>query len=1510
MEKNNRKKLIIVAAVILLLLLGTVLGLKLISGIKKVNTMTVVETQDNSLYIPSYDENDSHVFNFLPAEDAKGNVIYELISAKDEKYNDVDYFSLVSDKDTRILVERATPAGTYTLTIRAHAFGDSKYAEADKDITYLYTISKADNSYLVEPNPVEDLVYNGNPQQLVHEGIPANGTIMYKVDEGEWSEKVPAATDAGIYTVSYKLVGDPNHADIDERSFMVVIEQKSIGYKSGVSYSGSTASLSDLLKYIKQKSEEASSKTAVSGKPATYVEYTYDGNVHSNGYNAPTGIDMVGVDHGTLAGTYVAIYTPDKNHCWNDRTRTPVTVTLKIVRKKLAVPVVNDVLVYNGELQNVILEGFDEKTMIAVGTCGTKAGTYHTVITLKDKINYAWENGKITDVILEWHIFKKAVTVPKVTTVYTYKATSILDIPVVQKVYPCDFDYFDNDLMKIESGDTGLYPGDYEVELRLKDKNNYQWDDETGSSENRMIPWTINRKPVGDKPAESIELEYNGKIQYNGYDAPNYVRSRGTDHGRNVGTYVAYYKPYNHYCWSDGTYDEVEVTLTIKQAQAKITKEATAKKLVYTGKYQELITEAKANSGSVLYKVDSKGSTGNYTHYIPTGMKAGTYNVYYYAEGNDNYISGEDDPSYVEVVIEKAEPKIDTHVQGVVAGFDGEKHELVKPGASEHGTFEYSMNGTDYSTEIPEESEAGDYTVYVRFVGDENHKDKDPFTVCSKILKNSDTDYSEEPEAIDSVYDGQPHDLISSGSVDISVGTILFSLDGEQWSQVIPQMSEVGEYNVYFMIKGSNNYEDSVRGVKTAKIFAAEFVIRNNDQTYDYDGESHGNGLNVITADGKPAKVTYSYEGSKYSEEVPQFSDVYSSRGSKVLARTISYKVEAKGHVTAEGTYTILINRVDPLVDISYPDLTYDKEYHELIEADVEGGKILYSKSGYDSSFRDDVPTGKDAGDYSFYYRIDGDNNHNDIDKVQTSNTIEKASISVKVPDESFDYNGQAQGDAITAYTEDGTDVNIRYRQAGSSKWTTAVPKITNVKESCIIEYEVTADDHITVTGSYDLRINPVNPEYTAPSAIQGLSYTGSYQELITAGSSLNGTMMYKVIGEGIEGNYSSSIPTGLNAMTYWVSYYCAGDENHKDSEPASFEITIGRSEYVELSLAEKEGTLEAGESMDIKIYTNSFDGSLTCESSSADVSCSIDNENMTLHLTAGEKIGDGEANITVLIEGGNYVKTYDTFKLTLKGNINPEDMPGSEQMMRVAGSKSVYAGSFNDLGTEDDFVEDINSGFDLMENNVNDNENEPVEEPENDSQNPNDPIVNEMTENEIPVQKDSILDVNEIEIVPAGADILGVDILSQIDKYGEPVSYFTKEGRLIKPAKEVPPGTYLVEVKVTIAFYVDENGNTEAVILDKANEAIEQEIIDSLPEGFEYIETQNEESGNDNDEEMIIPDIINDPVVIPEVVETEPDDPDNGNNENIPVPVEVPLDETFNKQDESGDKGETVEGE
>jgi hypothetical protein len=69
-------------------------------------------------------------------------------------------------------------------------------------------------------------------------------------------------------------------------------------------------------------------------------------------------------------------------------------------------------------------------------------------------------------------------------------------------------------------------------------------------------------------------------------------------------------------------------------------------------------------------------------------------------------------------------------------------------------------------------------------------------------------------------------------------------------------------------------------------------------------------------------------------------------------------------------------------------------------------------------------------------------------------------------------------------------------------------------------------------------------PTYTAPTAKTGLTYTGSAQSLLNAGSTSHGTIQYSADGF----TWSTTIPTSTNASTNITVYWrLIGDNRHTD---------------------------------------------------------------------------------------------------------------------------------------------------------------------------------------------------------------------------------------------------------------------------------------------------------------------------------------------------------------------------
>ena len=104
------------------------------------------------------------------------------------------------------------------------AAGYEKYATVTGTVTI--KVNKATPTFTA-PTAQENLTYTGQEQALITAGMTDHGTMRYSLTEnGTYSQDIPAGTDAGAYTVWYRVIGDANHNDTAPASVAVSIGKK------------------------------------------------------------------------------------------------------------------------------------------------------------------------------------------------------------------------------------------------------------------------------------------------------------------------------------------------------------------------------------------------------------------------------------------------------------------------------------------------------------------------------------------------------------------------------------------------------------------------------------------------------------------------------------------------------------------------------------------------------------------------------------------------------------------------------------------------------------------------------------------------------------------------------------------------------------------------------------------------------------------------------------------------------------------------------------------------------------------------------------------------------------------------------------------------------------------------------------------------------------------------------------------------------------------------------------
>ena len=210
---------------------------------------------------------------------------------------------------------------------------------------------------------------------------------------------------------------------------------------------------------------------------------------------------------------------------------------------------------------------------------------------------------------------------------------------------------------------------------------------------------------------------------------------------------------------------------------------------------------------------------------------------------------------------------------------------------------------------------------------------------------------------------------------------------------------------------------------------------------------------------------------------------------------------------------------------------------------DVNTGAITYA-----------LADGAAAGDVITFTLLVRSKNYEDATVTVILTLTERDAPILTLPDIiTVDYTGaEIPVSAVTGKSAafDGKDV------PGTWSWKAgqAITNATDTGSKTIVFTPADLVNYHPVEGEVYVIISRVAPDYTAPAAIDGLTYSGSAQALVRAGSTAHGKLLYSLSKDG---TYSETIPTGTDAGEYTVWYKVAGDSNHKDSQPGSVTATI-----------------------------------------------------------------------------------------------------------------------------------------------------------------------------------------------------------------------------------------------------------------------------------------------------------------------------------------------------------------
>ncbi len=348
-------------------------------------------------------------------------------------------------------------------------------------------------------------------------------------------------------------------------------------------------------------------------------------------------------------------------------------------------------------------------------------------------------------------------------------------------------------------------------------------------------------------------------------------------------------------------------------------------------------------------------------------------------------------------------------------------------------------------------------------------------------------------------------------------------------------------------------------------------VTKNQDGTLSISYTFDKTGLTPVTITATDKEVTYSSDGiaipvegmftipdgageATYSVENGTGTGTFDATTKKLTVTkcgTFTVKVSTAASDThaagAEVSSTLTVNKADPTVtDPTASELTYTGSAQALVTGgSATGGTMQYSLDG-GTTYSATVPTGTAVGDYTVWYKVVGDANHNDTTPASVAVTINQKEVNnptITLSPESFTYDGTAKEPTVTV--KDGTKV------IPASEYNVEYSNNTNAGTATVTITDKDGGNY-TVSGTKTFTIAPASQSAPAVSSTDE-TIAGKADGTIT---NVTTAMEYKLSTATEYTPITGTSVTGLAAGTYNVRY--AEKANYNASPATNVVINTG----------------------------------------------------------------------------------------------------------------------------------------------------------------------------------------------------------------------------------------------------------------------------------------------------------------------------------------------------------------
>lgn len=316
---------------------------------------------------------------------------------------------------------------------------------------------------------------------------------------------------------------------------------------------------------------------------------------------------------------------------------------------------------------------------------------------------------------------------------------------------------------------------------------------------------------------------------------------------------------------------------------------------------------------------------------------------------------------------------------------------------------------------------------------------------------------------------------------------------------------------------------------------------------------------------------------------------------------------------TVDTTVKFNITQATPVVTKpTTKTLTYNGSEQELVNAaSTNGGTVKYSLDN--QNWSTSIPTGKDAKEYTVYYKVEGNKNFKDVDVFKITNKINPRTIDLNWNNE-LTYNGKEQLPIATVNNlADGDKCEItvdgaQHKNVGTYKDAAKATKVSNQN------YKLPEN----VTTSYTIKPKDITVTITPNGGTYGEKITGATAKLndVENGDHPKVTLTYT--GTGYDGTIANGTEVPSHAGKYTVTA-SIDDKNYNLTGTNTAEFVVkGADAGLKVKEVNDKKYSDQGFKLEVSHKGN---GKLSYSSSNEDVATVDDQGNVTIHNAGTTKL-------------------------------------------------------------------------------------------------------------------------------------------------------------------------------------------------------------------------------------------------------------------------------------------------